>query len=266
MDSLLIGQINFINTWPIYQFFKPANVDPSAKLVKGLPTELNEKMRKGEIVMAPISSIEYLRNPSQYLVIEDLSISAFGQADSVLLISKKPLAELNNRPLAVPKASASSVNLLKILAKYKYNITLNLSPFDHPEQVLNEFYGALLIGDQALRLGAIKNFNMQLVRTDLGLEWWEFTQTPFVFALWCVQRSFVEQYPQQYQRLSAELHRAKHEGKLHMNQVIDKASKEVGLPAETIMAYYKNLNYDLSDQHLKGLKLFKQYLKELNLL
>lgn len=263
---MLIGQINYINTWPIFQFFKTANVDPSIKLVKGVPTEMNEKMRKGEIIAAPISAIEYLQNPGQYLVVEDLSISSFGAVNSVLLISKKQPQDLNNLPLAVPKASATSVALLKILAKHKYNISLNLSAFDHPEQVLNELYGALLIGDQALRIGALKNFNMELIRTDLGQEWWEMTHTPFVFALWCVQRGFVERHPDLYQKLSAELHRAKDEGKFKMNQVIEKASKEVGLPAETIVAYYKSLSYDLGPDHLKGLKLFKKYLQELNII
>jgi predicted solute-binding protein len=38
------------------------------------------------------------------------------------------------------------------------------------------------------------------------------------------------------------------------------------LPEEDLIAYWKGISYDLTDQHFKGLSLFRRYAEELGLL
>lgn len=271
MGKLVLGQIDYINTWPVHHFFKPSNLPFEVEIRKGTPVEINAAMLNGEIHCAPISSIEILRNPGRFFVVPDMSISCDGNAGSVIVVSKMPIEQLNPRVVAATTHSATSVALFAVLAKHKYNMPFEYNFFDHPEDMFNALPAMLLIGDKALQRANSSNFNSKdssIYKVDLGMAWKELTGKPFVFAMWAVSKEWLRGSPENFQYLSAELERSKKEGFIARKQqeYVEKASTQLGLPVEMIQAYYNNLRYDLNQDKLEGLKYFETYLKEMNLL
>ena len=71
--------------------------------------------------MGPISSFAYGESFEDYMLYPDLSVSAYGEVNSILLFHEKPLREIANGHIMLPTTSATSVNLLKIILEKFYN-------------------------------------------------------------------------------------------------------------------------------------------------
>ena len=189
--TLRIGQIEYANCTPIFTALKARFDCGNYRFIGGVPTELNAMLGRGEIDVCPSSSIEYGKNPDSYFLLPDISISADGPVKSVLLFSRLPLEELNNRAIGLTTESETSVNLLRILLARKFGFTnaFERTPLPLPE-ALKTFSALLLIGDAALREGiGSSGFHVY----DLGALWHAYTGLPFVFALWMVTREAVRE-------------------------------------------------------------------------
>src|SRR5262249_30279437 len=108
-SMLRIGEISYLNCTPIFTVLRDRFDDTGYASVRGMPAELNAKLRKGEIDLCPSSSIEYARNPESYLILPDLSISAVGAVKSVLLFSNVPIERLDGASIALTGESETSV-------------------------------------------------------------------------------------------------------------------------------------------------------------
>jgi chorismate dehydratase len=118
-------------------------------------------LRIGEVDVSPSSSIEYLRHSDEYAIVEDHSISSMGTVGSIILLSAKPIEELNGLSVLTSSQSETSVALLEIIFKKFYGIRCSLKSVDIGYQLsaisyqLSDAY--LLIGDDALK--AVKSYN-----------------------------------------------------------------------------------------------------------
>jgi chorismate dehydratase len=168
-QPIRIGQINFANAWPIFYNFPHDQFKDEVEFISQVPTSLNEALAKSEIDMAAVSSFAYGQDFSQYVLFPDLSVSAFGEVQSLLLFHKKPIADLGQGKVTLPTTSATSVNLLKILLtkfngirpQYQYAAPLLNDMMEHAD-------AALLIGDDAIKA---KWTNHTYRVTDLGEMW-----------------------------------------------------------------------------------------------
>jgi chorismate dehydratase len=253
--TLRIGHIDYLNCVPFFSYLRADDADE--RIVTGTPAHLNALLAKGDIDLCPASSFEYGRNWSDYLLLPDLSISACGAVQSVLLFSSCPLAELVDRPIAVTGESATSVHLLQILLREVCGFDhLHLQRLDRPvEEVIAAGGAGLLIGDRALRAAKA---GLAPYTFDLGALWHTFSGLPFVFALWIVRRDAVAvkagEVAHLQQRLQAGLNRA-------MADLPDLAEKTAGrscLTPNELLAYWQAMSYGLTDAHQQGLKLFFQ--------
>ena len=157
------------------------------EVVEGVPSYLNGLLERGEIDVAPSSSIEYARHADRYRILPDLVIGSRGPVRSILFLSRRPPSELGAATVAMPTASATSVVLLKILLAKRWGVRPRSVWFDQARD--DPFAGgadaALFIGDVALRGGLHPALPF---RFDLGEEWWEETGLPFAFAVWQAAR------------------------------------------------------------------------------
>ena len=160
---------------------RPRPDDP--EMVEGVPSHLNELLARGEIDVAPCSSIEYARHAERYRILPDLVIGSRGAVRSILLIGDRPPEELDGRTIALPTASATSVVLLRILLRVRWRVTPHFLFFDQRSE--DPWAGgadaALFIGDVALRAdpGTPTRFGWTWGRSG-GDE----TGLPFAFAVW----------------------------------------------------------------------------------
>jgi chorismate dehydratase len=234
------------------------------EFIKGVPSDLNRKIRDGLIDVSPSSSIEYLRNPEKYELIENHSISSKGPVGSILLFSKKKIEQLNGHTILTSSQSETSVALIRIVLKIFYRLDCRFVSSGRPdEEALNSENPYLLIGDQALTEAVNRN---NLNEYDIGEIWFEHTGLPFTFALWIARKDFCEGKRDLYLRFIQDLHQAKISAMDNMEIIAASCPLKASLSEEGLLSYWKKMSYDFNEEHRKGLELFRRYADELGLL
>ncbi len=255
-----VGEISYLNCTPIFSVLREKFPGADYRYIEGTPSELNARLRSGEIDLCPSSSIEYARNPDYYLVLPDLSISAYGSVKSVLLFSRVPIEALDGASIALTDESETSVVLLKILLSIKYSFSNTYSVCSGGlDRVMAENRAMLLIGDAALRSAAsCSGFHLY----DLGELWREFTGLPFVFALWLVRRDAFEKSADDYFLLCDRLIEAKLAALADLERIAVLLKGNNWTNSELLIKYWKTISYDLTPAHVEGLGLYFRYAAE----
>jgi len=251
---LRVGRIPYANLVPIFHALDGHGTPEGVSYVEGHPSELNRRLRDGELDLSPSSSIEYAVRPDRYLLCPDISISCRSRVMSVLLLSNGPLRALPPDPVAVTGSSDTSVTLLEILLREslgKNNLLLRTEL--PPAEALRRHPAYLAIGDEAIR-AALTGVAPHV--TDLG-EWWrEETGKPFVFALWIAARAAWEgERRGPLSRFAASLIEAKRSVQASIRRREYPWGGPGWIPAAFREAYWQCLSYDLSDE-AEGLSLF----------
>jgi chorismate dehydratase len=214
-------------------FYDLGGVD--VEQVSGVPTQLNRMLMDGEIDVAPISSIEYARNPEKLTLLPRLCVSSEGAVDSIQLITRKPLEQV--RSVAVTPESATSVVLTKVLLG-----DVELVPLDHPADA------RMLIGDAALRSA----FEDPTPHHDLGRLWQERTGLPMVFAVWACREGIGEGLAELERAHLRSLALARSEPEL----LARRAAEQYGWPAGFLARYFEKLRYHFGPREQQGMVRF----------
>jgi chorismate dehydratase len=257
---LRVGRIPYINTYPVYGAVDRGVVRLDAELIDGVPSALNTAMASGALDVSVISAVEYAAHAERYLLLPDLAISCDGAVRSVMLFSKRPVAELNGARVLVSRSSMTSVELLGLLFREHWGVTPELIPADAERADIahfdNEAHDArLVIGDAALLLssGTSAVSRRYPVQIDLGLAWKAWTGLPFVFAVWVAQRTTPVA---DALSLHAGLIRSRDWGVAHRAELAAEAAASTGVAVDVCDAYLSGLDYGLSFPHIQGLTEF----------
>src|SRR3989454_8316399 len=119
---MLLGRIGYINCYPVYAGIDRGDVQLPAGLVTGTPAELNDLLVAGELDVSVISAVAYARHSKDLVLLPDLAISCDGPVRSVLLFSRRPVAELDGRTVLLSASSRTSVALLELLCRERWHI------------------------------------------------------------------------------------------------------------------------------------------------
>jgi chorismate dehydratase len=174
-----IAQINYANTVPFFHFWPAGEFE----LHPGVPTELAEAAKRGDVIAGPLPLVECLKLENTFEPLGDWGIAAREACRSVFVLSRHPFSELDHVTIGVTRESATSVVLCKTLIERKYGNNVTLRPGLNLEDA-----AWLVIGDQALQLSSNPTLRAWSVVTDLATEWWDWKHQPFVFARWIVRR------------------------------------------------------------------------------
>ncbi|MBI4688525.1 MAG: menaquinone biosynthesis protein [Nitrospirae bacterium] len=269
---LRVGEIPYANLFPIYYYLK--GKCSGYKFIRGVPSELNRKLRNGHIDVSSSSSIEYLRHKEKYEIIPDSSISASGPVGSIYLFSKLPLDKLEGRTIAVSSDSDTSVVLLKIILGSFYSQKCRFVKTDNSNinKMLSSHVAALLIGDKAMKAKKIvtryerretskKSPSLPFVY-DLGEVWFKYTGLPFVFALWIVRKNALSEKKKLIGQLTSDLILARKYALKRLPSIAKESPHKKWLSEKELIAYWRGISYDLTEKHIEGLKLFEKYARE----
>ena len=262
--TLLIGQIGYANCTPIFTSLK-RNFDCSGyRFISGVPADLNAMLDRGEIDLSPSSSFIYGQSPEKYYLLPGLSISSIGAVKSVFLFSRLPIEKLDKQPIGLTTESDTSVNLLKVILQKGYGFRNELQRTALTlKEALHSFSALLMIGDAALR----ERMNSHgLYVYDLGELWYELTGLPFVFALWIVTQEAVAGKLQEVKDLGARLLEAKRLAYEAYNEIAAGSEEQAWISRERLVDYWQTISYDLTAQHIEGVKRFFRFAAELRLL
>lgn len=262
MKKLRLGKIGYLNVMPIYYPLETNIIPHSFEIISGIPAQLNELARTGNLDISSTSSIEYARNFSKYYLIPNLCIGSNGPVMSVLFLSKLPLHKLNGKKVILTSHSHTSVALLKMFLKSQgisvEYLTGNVMDFVNQEHI----HGALAIGDEALMLR--NNPHIPYI-IDLGEQWKRETGLPFVFGVWVAVKQSFNKYPEKIKEGCRILIDAKNWGQKRLSFFAKIIENKKLLNYDDALTYYKGLIYDLDDNYIEGLKLFfkKLYIENL---
>ncbi|UJF36186.1 menaquinone biosynthetic enzyme MqnA/MqnD family protein [Paenibacillus hexagrammi] len=262
--KIRIGRINYTNVWPIFYYFPEMMADRDLDIIEQVPSSLNKAMAAGEIDMGPISSFAYGQNFGEYLLYPDLSVSAYGNVNSILLFHDKPLSDIAHGRIKLPTTSATSVNLLKIILEKFYEGNPEYE-YASPELdlMMADADGALLIGDDAIRESWRSS---KYMITDLGQEWAKWTGQWMTFAVWAIRKDTAERYPDLVTRVFEAFVKSKCKAHRQPDEMIREAQSVVGGTEAYWHHYFHALCYDFGPEQWQGLQLYYQYCFELGLL
>ncbi len=255
---LKVGKIEYINTIPVYYGFMKGSIKCDCVFIEDVPSELNRKLREGEIDISVISSYECIRNSDIYVIFPNISISSFGKVMSVLFFSQLPIHQLHRKDVWLTKSSMTSKALIEFLLREKYGIEPNYKYYSLKEGNLPKNATAILsIGDEAFKIMKRKSFRFIY---DLGEEWFNMYRLPFVFALWAVRREVFNRRKKEVLTMYKSLIKSKDIGTSSFEEICSVYSSRVQLSKSECAKYYKYLNYDLKEEHIKSLKVFSRML------
>ena len=265
-QKLRIGKIPYANLFPIFYILENECDCSKYEFVEGVPSALNKMLRTGEVDVSPSSSIEYLRHSDEYAIVENHSISSTGTVGSIILLSRKPIEELNGLPVLTSSQSETSVVLLRIIFERFYKVKCDLKTADiHLDSLPSSAEAYLLIGDDALR--AVKNKNAEFSYIyDLGELWHKHTGLPFTYALWIYKKDCCKEKAELLERFKSDLNRSNKRALENFKMIAAESPLKGILTENELISYWKQISYDFGDVHKKGLELFRKYSEELGLI
>jgi len=243
-----IGSVPYLNSKVLtYGLLKST---PEYTFEAHVPSVLAKKLSGGEIDVALVSSIEYFRNPD-YCILPDLSVSGVREMWSIKLFHKRPLKAA--RRAGLDPSSETTNALLQIILHEKLQLGIEFVPLNAGEDPLarTDLDGFLKIGDPCLSFVAPPEYDA----LDLAQQWNQFTNLPFVFAVWLTQKGA------DLEGINKTLFLAKREGLRNTEAIARVEGPRLGLEVARAKTYIsKIVHYDLGRAELGGLDLFRRYL------
>jgi chorismate dehydratase len=246
--AIRVGAVSYLNAKPLY--YRLCEFAPTVRVSMEVPSRLAEQLAAGELDVALIPSVEYLRGARLgYEIIPGFAIASRGPVRSVKLFTRVPFTRIER--LALDEGSRTSHVLARVWLDACHGVQperVELLPLGVP--VLESTADAVLvIGDRAMKVPH-EPFH-QVV--DLAEAWRALTGLPFVFALW-VARSGVD-----LGELPAALGRSRDDGLAHAGDLSRHHGPRLGLDFTTCYDYLtRNLSYELGEDELAGLTRFAQ--------
>ena len=176
-QPLRIGCVKYLNARPLI-------LGGPADVVLDHPSVLCAQLARGELDVALVSSVEFLRNPI-YRIVDGISISSDGPVYSVVVAHVGEISAAEQ--IELDPAAETSGNLLRCLLS-----ELKLRPqfVATSTSSLAKVRARLLIGDQAVRFRQQHGNEFQF--WDLGENWQKLVGLPFVYALWLLRPEVVD--------------------------------------------------------------------------
>jgi len=243
--------VQYLNTAPLVWGFTKGPLQGKYELSFTVPSECAEALRSGAADVAIIPAIEYQRIPG-LAILPDLSITSKRSVRSLLLIAKRPMAEV--RSIALDRSSRSTQALTRILCAEHWKIAPEFhEAAPNLDEMLEKADAALLIGDPALRYLAGPAARKDAARgwqvLDIVEEWRAMTGLPAVLAVWAARSEAVTAEMIEDFQVSREL------GLQHISEISAEAEGELEMPAVELERYLnENIDFSLDAENLAGLQ------------
>ena len=248
--SLKFGFHDFINAQPLLIPLREKAQQLNVTLITGSPAGLAEQLRTGELDLAMIPSIEYLKDLEQYRLLPGVAVASRGPVGTVLLVSRQPLEKVQS--IALDIRSRTSAALLQVLFADTFSADISLEPgHPEPEIMLKEHDAALIIGDPAFGL---RSAYPDLQFYDLSEQWFEQTGKTFVHAVVAVRRGV-----ELNQEFLKQVEAVKQEGLSRVESIAQSESKRAGIAYATCLDYLSSkIIYHLGPEEMNGLRHFQE--------
>jgi chorismate dehydratase len=242
MYKIRISAVSYLNTKPFVYGLQHSDLINRIDLSLDMPSLCATKLSSdlADIGLIPVAAISDVKNAQ---IVSDFCIASSGKVKTVVLLSNVPLSEIST--IVLDYQSRTSVQLVRILAKYYWNIYPvweNGQP-GYIEGAIQRTTAVVVIGDRVFETEERFTYCY-----DLGEEWKNFTGLDFVFACWIANK------PVDIEIIS-EFNMALAYGLNHLPEVI--AECEKSYPDYQLSKYFcENISFVFDDSKRKGFELF----------
>jgi len=248
-----VGSVPYLNAKPLVRLFEDLGERSPVKVVYDVPSRLPAMLKSGAVQAIMVSSIEALRHPGTRIA-NGVCIGTLREVLSVRIFSKVSPDKIQT--LALDQSSMTSNALAEIVLDERYGVSPVMDPMapDYQKMLANHD-ACVLIGDNGMReQGEVAHI------LDLGLEWFELTGRPFVWAVWMGNNDLSPE-------LAGWLVTAQQEGACRMDAIVADAPEQTGLPPALCNRYLRDImHYPMEDRELDGLREFGRLLVKHGLL
>ncbi|MEU2230174.1 menaquinone biosynthesis protein [Streptomyces vietnamensis] len=252
-----VGHIQFLNCLPLYWGLARTGTLLDLELTKDTPEKLSERLVRGDLDIGPITLVEYLRNAGDLVALPDIAVGCDGPVMSCVIVSQRPLAELDRARVALGSTSRTSVRLAQLLLAEQYGVRPDY--YTCPPDLglmMQEAEAAVLIGDAALRASLHDAPRLGLQVHDLGLMWKEWTGLPFVFAVWAARKDFLAREPETVHEVHQAFLASRDLSLEEVAKVAEQAARWETFDAELLERYFRTLDFRFGPEQLAGVREF----------
>jgi chorismate dehydratase len=253
--AIRVGAVSYLNAKPLY--YRLQDRVRSVELSMDLPSRLATRLASGDLDVALIPSVEYLRGAaSGYEILTGFAIAARGAVRSVKLFSRVPFERIDR--LALDEGSRTSQALARVWLDAAHGVRpTRIESLPMGVSALESTADAVLvIGDRAMKVPDAPFHSV----VDLGEAWNSLTGLPFVFALWVARPGL------DLGDLPEILDRCRGDGLAHAADLASEFGPKLGLDFDACLEYLTRvLSYDLGEAEVAGLRLFARMAADLGL-
>ncbi|MFI9081843.1 menaquinone biosynthetic enzyme MqnA/MqnD family protein [Streptomyces sioyaensis] len=252
-----VGHIQFLNCMPLYWGLARTGTLLDLDLTKDTPEKLSEQLVRGELDIAPITLVEFLRAADDLVAFPDLAVGCDGPVMSCVIVSQKPLEQLDGARVALGSTSRTSVRLAQLLLAEKIGVRPDY--YTCPPDLgvmMQEADAAVLIGDAALRANLHDGPRLGLEVHDLGQMWKEWTGLPFVFAVWAARREYLEREPVMVQKVHEAFLASRDLSLEEVGKVAEQAARWETFDEPVLERYFTTLDFRFGPAQLAGVTEF----------
>ena len=252
-----MGHIQFLNCMPLYWGLARTGTLLDLNLTKDTPEKLSEQLVRGELDIAPITLVEFLRAADDLVAFPDLAVGCDGPVMSCVIVSQKPLDQLDGARVALGSTSRTSVRLAQLLLAEKIGVQPDY--YTCPPDLgvmMQEADAAVLIGDAALRANLHDGPRLGLEVHDLGQMWKDWTGLPFVFAVWATRREYLEREPLVVQKVHEAFLASRDLSLEEVGKVAEQAARWETFDEPVLERYFTTLDFRFGPAQLGGVTEF----------
>jgi len=251
MKKTRVSIVSYLNSKPFLYGLQNSSVAKEIDLSLDIPSKVAAKLsfNLADVGLIPVAGLIDL---DEYHVIGDYCIGSVGKVKTVVLASDVPLQQVET--ILMDYQSRSSVLLAKVLAKFywKKSFIWENTCNDFQNVSIKERTAGIVIGDRVFDLE-----NKFRYIYDLSEEWYNFTQLPFVFAVWAANKKVSETFENAFNS-------ALSFGIKNMEAIL--GLEQPNYPNVDIAGYFaQNISFELDNKKRAGMKKFLELAQKLEL-
>jgi chorismate dehydratase len=212
------------------------------------PAGCADDLSRGAADIGIVPSFELTRQRLE--ILRGAGIACRGSVRSILLISKKPADAIET--LAADSSSRTSVELARVVLERRYGCRPKIARHaPEVDAMLETADAALVIGDPALRIDPASRTEHVY---DLGLEWWELTGLPMVFAVWAGRAEVATEDVREALAGSCRW------GREHIEEIVAAESGARGFAPDLVREYLtRHIVHELGPEEYAGMEQFLEW-------
>ncbi|UKT65578.1 menaquinone biosynthetic enzyme MqnA/MqnD family protein [Pedobacter mucosus] len=241
MKKIKISAVAYTNTKAFIYGLIHSDIINKIDLSLDIPSDCATKVITGQVDVGlmPVAAIPLVPNAN---VVADYCIGSDGAVNSVFIFSDVPVHEI--KTIRLDSHSRTSNNLAKVLLKFywKQDVEFTTDPTVKTNAIV-------LIGDRTF--GKKDAFAFAY---DMGQEWKNFTGLPFMYAAWVANKEISQEFKDEFNA-------ALKFGLDHREEVLKDLQQVDNFDLKDYL--FNKLQFEVTDDRTKALKLFLKYIEEL---